>query len=164
MKYLLFLFLIVSNSFSSSSLHTEISKEDQRYSDYVLTKPSDKKTKAVYKCTCENRDWKQDATKVKACPYCGPAMSQCGYLVKVLPARKMKYSAEEYNLPNKVCPVSSKKIKSPKYFVEINKLKVSLCCKKCVNKFNKSVKKNKQDRYLRKLELKPELFGFSKKS
>ena len=164
MKYLFCLLLIVNNSFSSSSLHTELSKEDQRYSDYVLTKPSDKKTKAVYKCTCENRDWKQDATKVKACPYCGPAMSQCGYLVKVLPARKIKYSANEYSLPNKICPVSSKKIKSLKHIVEINKMKVHLCCKSCVKKFNKSVKKQKQDRYLRKLELKPELFGFSKKS
>ena len=164
MKNIIVFILLINSGFSSSSHNVQKADRESKYFDYILTTPSEKKAKAVYKCTCENRDWKQDAAKTKACPYCGPAMSQCGYLVRVLPARNTKYEEDSYVLPNKICPVSSKKIKNKEHFVKINKMKVFLCCKTCVKKFNKAIKKEKVSRYMRKLELKPELFGFNKTS
>ena len=156
--------MLINSCLCSTSHNVQKVDRDSKYFNYVLKKPSEKKAKAVYKCTCENRYWKQDAAKIKACPYCGPAMSQCGYLIKVLPARGITYDKNAHVLPNKSCPVSSKIIKNNEHFVVVNQMKILLCCKTCLTKFSKAMKKEKEGRYLRKLELKPELFGFYKTS
>jgi len=164
---ILFLLLLttISPVFASSSHHH--GDEDQNkvkvYKSFVLTSEATKEAKAVYHCTCEDREWRQDASKKKSCPYCGPAMAQCGYLVKVLPDRKTDYSKEDYDLPNKVCPVSGELIENKRHFVEVDGKKIYVCCKRCISKFEKAIEKGKADRYLRKLPLKPGKFGFSAK-
>lgn len=165
MKIAIVFFALLSQVFASSSHHGHDhakSEEVTVYKGYVLQKAVEKEATAVYRCTCEDRDWKQDASKTKACPYCGPAMAQCGYLVKVVPARKTEYKMEDYDLPNKICPVSGEAIENHKHFVEVEGKKVYVCCKNCVKKFQKAIGKGKADRYMRKLPLKPEKFGFTK--
>lgn len=162
MKAVILFLLAVPLLLSSSTHHHETNYVKGHYSDYRLIKPSEKKAKAVYRCTCENRDWRQDAAKKKACPYCGPAMAKCGYLVKVVPARNVQYDKSEYDLPNSICPVSSKPVENQKHAVEINGMKIYVCCKSCLKKFEKAIKENKFDKYLRNLPLRPELFGFEK--
>jgi len=162
MKSLILIFTLVSPLFASSSHHGQDKHEIKPYNNFVLTEKVKKKATAVYHCTCESRVWKQSASKTKACPYCGPAMPQCGHLEKVLPTRNVKYSWDEYDLPNTICPVSEEPVKNQNHYVEIEGKRIYVCCKKCVNKFNKKIVQNKADRYLRKLPLKPAKFGFSK--
>lgn len=167
--YRIILFLLLSvGLFASSSMHEDHGKHDQAtevkekkkapnpYRGYVSKIPSKREAKAVYRCGCEDRPWKQDASKPKACPYCGPAMPKCGTLVKLLPKRGGKYSIQDYDLPNKVCPVSKEPIENKKHFLEHEGQKIFFCCKKCKRKFPK-----KPEKYLKKLPLKPERFGFS---
>lgn len=165
MKILFILLAIIAPAFASSSHHHghEDEKKVKVYKDFVLTSKASKEAKAAYLCTCEDREWKQDASKKKACPYCGPAMSQCGYLVKVLPDRKTEYSKEDYDLPNKICPVSGELIENKRHFVEVDGMKIYVCCKRCISKFEKAIEKGKAYRYLRKLPLRPAKFGFSSK-
>lgn len=161
------LFLTISTlAFASSSHHghsmkSKAPKHPKVYNSYKLVEKSVKPATAVYLDTCGNQLWKQDASKVKACPYCGPAMPDCGKLVKILPKRGVKYDWSDYDLPNKVCPVSGEVIENTKHIVESDGNKISLCCKNCVKKFKKGLKKGKLDRILRKLPLNPEKFGFS---
>jgi hypothetical protein len=161
------LFLAISTlAFASGSHHmaemkTKAPKHPKVYNSYKLVKESMKPATAVYLDTCGNQLWKQDASKVKACPYCGPAMPDCGKLVKVLPKRGVKYDWSDYDLPNKICPVSGEEIENAKHTVEADGNKISLCCKSCVKKFKKYLKKGKLDKILRKLSLNPEKFGFS---
>lgn len=37
----------------------------------------------TYKCDCSGKTWTQERGKKKSCPYCGPAMPDCGTLVKI---------------------------------------------------------------------------------
>ena len=162
MKSLILIFTLISPLFASSSHHGHDKHEINAYGNFVLTEKVKKKATAVYHCTCESRVWKQSALKTKSCPYCGPAMPQCGHLEKVLPTRNVKYSWDEYDLPNTICPVSEEQVKNQNHYVEIEGKRIYVCCKKCVKKFNKKIAQNKADRYLRKLPLKPGKFGFSK--
>lgn len=159
------LFLALSTLVFASSSHHQMEmkspKHPKVYYSYKLVEKSTKPATAVYLCTCGNQIWKQDASKVKACPYCGPAMPQCGDLIKILPKRGADYDWSDYDLPNKVCPISGELIENDKHGVEVNGNKILLCCKSCVKKFNKLVQRNKGDRVLKKLPLKPEKFGFS---
>ncbi|MHC4778458.1 MAG: hypothetical protein ACYTFG_07790, partial [Planctomycetota bacterium] len=43
-----------------------------------------KPVRKFWKCACTGKTWEQEASEKKACPYCGPAMSRCGTLVKVI--------------------------------------------------------------------------------
>jgi YHS domain-containing protein len=108
---------------------------------------------AVYKCTCADEDWKQEATKVKLCTYCGPAMPQCGVLQRVLAKKGIKYSIHDYVLPNAVCPIDGKE--SHKSILQKYRGKhIQFCSRKCKRAFSKDPLK-----YLIKIELKPGLVG-----
>ncbi len=169
----LFFFLILSaTAFASSSHgdHEHAGKAEKKpkdakvYNAYHLTSKASKPATAQYLDGCEDRLWKQDASKVKACPYCGDAMPDCGKLVKILPKRGVKYSMDDYDLPNKICPVSGEELEDRKHSVQVQGKTIYLCCKRCVKKFKRAISKGKAEKYLKKLPLKPERFGFSKKS
>lgn len=166
-RLLLFLFIssVAFASGSHGSHHGSKSKKKKIpsvYKEYKLTAKAKKEATAVYLDTCDNRLWKQDASKVKACPYCGDAMPNCGRLVKILPKRGEKYSMAEYDLPNKICPVSGEKIENTRHSVQVHGKKVYTCCKSCTKKFKKAIEGDRLKKYMIKLPLKPELFGFTK--
>jgi len=168
-KIILFIFLTVNFSQASNCMmdvpkpgknemkHEAKVKATDPYAYYHLQKPSNRKATAEYRCGCSGKTWKQDASKVHACPYCGPSMPDCGSLVRVLPKRGEKYSLEDYDLPNQICPVSAERIKNQKHYSMYEGKKIFFCCKKCKSKFDR-----KPSRYLKKLALKPEKFGFIK--
>ncbi|MCO4780993.1 MAG: hypothetical protein KC646_01615 [Candidatus Cloacimonetes bacterium] len=161
-KILLFILSTSISMASGSHIHTNIvqNKVPQIYNQYKLKNKVKKPASAVYLCTCGDQVWKQDAGKIKACPYCGPAMPNCGLLVKVLPKRGEKYDWSDYDLPNKICPISNEEIKNSKHQVKLDDKAIFVCCKKCVTKFKRAITKGKAHKKLRKLPLKPEKFGF----
>ncbi|PCJ18200.1 MAG: hypothetical protein COB02_11470 [Candidatus Cloacimonadota bacterium] len=164
MKLLLFV-LLSTFTFASGSMHNHsMMKKGPKhpivYNNYKLTNKAKKEATAVYLDTCGDELWKQDASKVKACPYCGPAMPNCGKLVKIIPKRGVKYDWSDYDLPNKVCPVSGEAIENTKHSIEVDGHEVLVCCKHCIKKFKKALKKGKEKKYLKKLALNPEKFGF----
>ena len=169
--YRTILFLIFGTGlFASSSMHEDHSmpgqsmkktmqekKASDPYLGYVSKEPSKQAATAVYRCGCEDRPWRQDASKSRACPYCGPAMPECGTLIKLLPKRGKNYSIQDYDLPNTICPVSGKRIVNKKYFTVIEGKKIFFDSKK-----DKELFERRSERYFRKLPLKPERFGFVK--
>ncbi|MCJ8344016.1 hypothetical protein MJH12_00590 [bacterium] len=160
-----FLFLTLSAFLYASGSHHEMGKEPEHpkvYNDYKLTKKATKGATAVYLDTCGNQIWKQDASKKKACPYCGPGMPNCGKLIKVIAKRGVEYSWNEYDLPNKICPVTGEILEDHENSIVVDGHRIFVCCKNCIKKFKKVMKKGKTHRYLRRLPLKPELFGFTK--
>lgn len=160
----LFMLAMCSNLLASSSHHHGHKKKGppKAYKGYVLNTPAAKDATAVYYDTCDSRLWKQDAKKKKACPYCGDAMPNCGWLVKVVPKRGVEYKDSDFDLPNKICPVSGEEVENKKYPVKLGNKTAYLCCKGCLKKYNKAAARGKLDKYLRKLPLKPEKFGYSK--
>lgn len=161
-KVFLFVLSTTISLASGSHVHTNFvqNKIPGVYNQYQKVKEAKKPATAVYLDTCGNQLWKQDASKVKACPYCGPAMPQCGKLVKILPKRGEKYDWSDYDLPNKICPISGELIKNDKHKVEVDGQTILVCCKKCSGKFKRAISKNKLHKKLRKLPLKPEKFGY----
>jgi YHS domain-containing protein len=167
----LFVFLLLGSLVFASSSHGDHNhgnkakkeaKDAKAYNAYHLTSKAKKEATAEYLDGCEDRLWKQDASKVKACPYCGEAMPDCGKLVKILPKRGVKYSMDDYDLPNKICPVSGEELEDRKHSVQVQGKTIYLCCKTCIKKFKKAISRGRADKYLKKLPLKPERFGFSK--
>lgn len=57
-------------------------------------------------------------------------------LALLLPLGAASFAAEAIAVGNTVCPISGEKIEKP-YDVEHNGKSVSLCCKMCLNDFNK---------------------------
>lgn len=122
-------------------------------SETIKKKVSIKEAIAVYRCTCADEDWEQDATKVKLCAYCGPSMPQCGVLQKVVPKKGIKYSIHDYILPNKACPIDNK-VTHKSILEKYRGKSIHFCSRKCKRTFVKSSLKS-----LKNLHIKPELVG-----
>mgnify|MGYP003340899917 CR=1 FL=1 len=166
----IFLLILTTSAIQASNCMTEVPKPggksaqetqhihpEEPYARYHLKNPSNRKARAEYRCGCSGKTWKQDAAKAHACPYCGPSMPDCGSLVKVISKKNETYSMEDYDLPNKLCPVSSEPIESTAHSVMHKGKQIFVCCRKCKVRFGKNPEK-----YMKKLPLKPEKFGFSK--
>ncbi|MCO4783002.1 MAG: hypothetical protein KC646_11820 [Candidatus Cloacimonetes bacterium] len=108
---------------------------------------------AVYRCTCADENWSQEASKVKACTYCGPAMPQCGVLQKVLPKKGEKYSIHDYVLPNIACPVDDKETHKS-ILSKYRGRQIQFCSRKCKRSFTKEPLK-----FLKNMIIKPEVVG-----
>jgi YHS domain-containing protein len=100
-----------------------------------------------YRCDCTGKIWKQKAGTTKACPYCGPAMPDCGTLLN---QNNKVIHPSELALPNKICPVMGGKI-NPSIFTEYKGHKIYFCCPSCIEQF-----KAEPQKYLKKIPKAPE--------